>query len=160
VAQVAQQFFTLVAMVFIKIAFLFAGFLLAGFGVFYPLSRYFATTQAVVIERHGAIAAFGRSTELSDELKLHILGTLILFFVINMAVSLGASLAFTLIPNRVLQQVLATATSVVLYPLFGIGETLLYFDARIRKEGFDVELLAMAGAPATPLSNLSADAER
>jgi len=32
--------------------------------------------------------------------------------------------------------------AVVLYPLFALSETLLYYDARIRKEGFDVEYLA------------------
>ena len=36
----------------------------------------------------------------------------------------------------------STAVSVVLYPLLALTETLLYYDARIRKEGFDVEYLA------------------
>jgi hypothetical protein len=46
-----------------------------------------------------------------------------------------------------------TAVSVVVYPLFGLTETLLYYDARIRKEGFDVEYLAGADTSAAAPEN-------
>jgi hypothetical protein len=44
--------------------------------------------------------------------------------------------------SKVVVNVVSTAVAIVLYPLFGLVETLLYYDARIRKEGFDVEYLA------------------
>jgi hypothetical protein len=34
--------------------------------------------------------------------------------------------------------------------LLGLAETLLYYDARIRREGFDVEFMARAESPASP----------
>ena len=75
------------------------------------------------------------------------------------AVSFGAGLMVSLIPSRVLVHVVSTAFSVVLYPFLGITETLLYYDIRIRKEGFDIEYLAggadaeagaLAARPAEP----------
>lgn len=37
-----------------------------------------------------------------------------------------------------------------LYPLFSVGGTLLYYDLRIRKEGFDLEMMAQDLAGETP----------
>jgi hypothetical protein len=47
----------------------------------------------------------------------------------------------------VVTNVALTAVHVVIYPFFGIAETLLYYDIRIRKEGFDVEYLARSNPP-------------
>ena len=46
--------------------------------------------------------------------------------------------------------VLATALTIVVYPILGITETVLYFDTRIRNEGFDVEYLAGAVTDTSP----------
>jgi len=32
--------------------------------------------------------------------------------------------------------------SIIGYPLFAITEMLLYYDARVRNEGFDIEMMA------------------
>jgi hypothetical protein len=47
-------------------------------------------------------------------------------------------------------QQLATALTIVVYPIIPITETLLYFDARVRNEGFDVEYLASAVTDTSP----------
>ena len=47
-------------------------------------------------------------------------------------------------PSKVITSVLVTAVTIVVYPIFGITETVLYFDTRVRNEGFDVEYLASA----------------
>ena len=136
-------------------------FLVVGAAVFlilpalFPLAAYFATAQTVVLERRGPLDALRRSSQLSKGLKRHILKTILLLFIINIAVSLGTGFPIAMVGNHVLDEVASTAVAILVYPLFGITETLLYYDARIRKEGFDVELLAAmpahdarpAGAP-------------
>jgi hypothetical protein len=52
-----------------------------------------------------------------------------------------------MIPSRVLLFVISTAISVIVYPFLAIAQTLLYYDVRIRKEGFDIEHLASSGVP-------------
>jgi hypothetical protein len=139
---------------------LFAIFVAALFFLFpalYPLAAFFAVRQAVVLEGGGTIAAIERSSHLSKDVKRHVLNTLLLILLLTGAVSFGIGLLAELIPSRVVMNVVVTAAHVVLYPFFGITETLLYYDIRIRKEGFDVEYLAtttpMIGAeqPGTPL---------
>jgi hypothetical protein len=123
----------------------------------YPLAAFFAVRQAVVLEGGGTIAAIERSSRLSAGVKRHVLNTLLLILLLTGAVSFGIGLLAGLIPSRVLMNVVVTAAHVILYPFFGITETLLYYDIRIRKEGFDVEYLAtttpMIGTeqPGTPL---------
>jgi hypothetical protein len=113
----------------------------------YPIARYFAVQQAVVLENATARAALARSSELSLGVKRHVLGTLFLVLLITTAISLGAGLLLGVVESRVVTNVALTAVHVVIYPFFGIAETLLYYDIRIRKEGFDVEYLARSNPP-------------
>jgi hypothetical protein len=50
--------------------------------------------------------------------------------------------------------VLQTLYTVVAYPLVGITQMILYYDARIRAEGFDIEVMtgSLGAPPATSLS--------
>jgi hypothetical protein len=41
----------------------------------------------------------------------------------------------------------------LMYPLLGIAETLIYYDVRIRKEGFDIEMMAAQAAEPAPVSS-------
>jgi hypothetical protein len=118
------------------------GFALFLLPALYPLARFFAVRQTILLEDVGSVAALRRSSELSLGSKRHILNTLLLVGVIFLAISIGALLLTGMIPNRLLRETLNTAISVLVYPAFGITETLLYYDLRIRKEGFDVEYLA------------------
>jgi hypothetical protein len=114
---------------------------------FYALGRYFSVTQAIVLEGKGVAGAFSRSSMLSVDLKRHIIGTLVLIGLVSIAISVGVGMLASVSQSKVIVNVVSTAASVIIYPLFGLTETLLYYDARIRKEGFDVEFLAQAGAP-------------
>ena len=115
----------------------------------YPLARFFAVRQAVVLEHADAGGALVRSSELSLGAKRHILNTLLLVLVVTIAFSLGTALISSRIPSKVVYNVLATAVYVVVYPFFGITQTLLYYDIRIRKEGFDIEYMARSTGAAT-----------
>ena len=62
----------------------------------------------------------------------------------------GAAMLINLQSSKVITNVLATALTIVVYPVFGITETVLYFDTRVRNEGFDVEYLAGAVTDTAP----------
>jgi len=135
----------LVAFVLIGIGFVF--FIIPGL---YFVARFFAVRQTIVLEDTGAFAALGRSGILSKNNKLHILGALILVVILTTVVNVGAVMLINLQPSKVITSVLATALTIVVYPIIPITETLLYFDARIRHEGFDVEYLASAVTDTSP----------
>jgi hypothetical protein len=125
-------------------------FLLPGL---YALGRFFAVTQSVMLEDKGVGGAMSRSSALSVDLKRHIVNTLLLILLVSLAISVGVGLLTQVFQSKVITNVVGTAVSVVVYPLFGLTETLLYYDARIRKEGFDVEYLARADTTATSPEN-------
>ena len=125
------------------------GLLLLLFPAAYWSALYFAAIPAIVLERKGLFAAFGRSSRLSDGLKLHILSTLGLVFIIRMAVTFGAGLLVLIVPNFAAQRVLSALVSIIVYPISGISDALIYYDARIRREGFDIEMMA-ASAQSVP----------
>lgn len=53
--------------------------------------------------------------------------------------------------NNIFWQVSSNLAGMAIYPLQAIAITLLYYDFRIRKEGFDLEMLSRAiGSPRTP----------
>jgi hypothetical protein len=114
----------------------------------YPLARFFAVRQAVVLEGAGAASALGRSSRLSEGVKRHILNTLLLVLLVTFAISFGSGLLLNLIPSRVLLNVLATALHVVLYPFLGITETVLYYDIRGQRDGRAALTLALWQATA------------
>lgn len=126
---------------------MFIGVLVAIAWALYVFARFFAVLQAIVLEDSSVVAGFVRSSVLSEGLKWHILLTLILIFVIFMMLSFAASIVGFAVGAAGLIAV-QTIYTVFAYPLIGITQVILYYDARIRREGFDIEL--MAGALQTP----------
>ena len=164
--QTFGRLFQLLVATIIEFILIAIGFVLLFVPAFYLLALFFAIRQAIVLEGTGPFAAIARSASLSRGHKLHILGTLILVVLLligygagtallQIVVDGGAAMFICLQPSKVASVVLMTAVTIVVAPLFGITETVLYFDARIRNEGFDVEYLANAatdGATATGLT--------
>jgi hypothetical protein len=108
----------------------------------YLFARFYAVRQIVVLEDAGVGRALARASALSKGLRFHVVGTLFLIGVLTIAVDVGATLMLGMIPSAVLVRLGSTALAVIVGPLFGITETVLYYDLRIRKEAFDVEYLA------------------
>lgn len=113
----------------------------------YLFARFYAVRQTVVLEDAGVALAIRRASRLSRGLKLHIISALVLVGIVTFAVDIGGNLLFGLTQSRVLVQLGSTVVAVIVGPLFGITETVLYYDLRIRNEGFDVEYLAGLAAP-------------
>jgi hypothetical protein len=118
------------------------GFIFLILPAFYFYARYFALKQAILIEGLGVNGALRRTAELSKGTKRHILNTMLLMALVTTAISIGVTLLSTMIPSFILRLLISTALSAVVYPMWGITETLLYYDIRIRKEGFDIEYMA------------------
>ena len=120
----------------------------------YVYGRWFAIKQVILLEDGDAGDGFGRSSQLTEGHKWHVLNTMGLVLLLNFAISIGVALMITVIPSQIVQLLIRTCVAVVVYPIVGITETLLYYDLRIRREGFDIEYLAAAApdgvAPGQP----------
>ena len=122
------------------------------FPFFYAFARYFAVIPAIALEGTGFQAAFKRSGKLSEGRKRHILNTLILVWIIYIVVAVGFGTLIQLMTggNRVLAVLVETLLTVIIYPVLALTEMVLYYDARIRGEAFDLEQMAEQLGAADP----------
>ena len=126
----------------LKYILMMIGFFLFLVGLFYMMARYFAVTPAIVVEGRGVFTAFGRSAVLSRGRKMQILFTLLLAFLIFAVIYFAVAILAAATGSMVVSTVLTVAASIVAYPMFAITEMLLYYDARVRNEGYDIEMMA------------------
>lgn len=96
-----------------------------------------------------------RSWELVKGNRGKVFVVLLVFYAMSLLVSSGgtwvATMAFSATSNAAVsaQSIIANVVSILITPLQTIAITLLYYDLRIRKEGFDLEMLSQAmGGPA------------
>ena len=117
------------------------------------IPRYANVTPAVMLEGAGVLAALRRSRELARGSARRILGVLALMFAIGIVLTLIVGEIFAaLFGNRTLANALGGFILIPLYPVAAAILTLLYYDLRIRREGYDIELMAegLGDAPAGP----------
>ena len=119
----------------------FGAFLLL-VGAFYFATTLFAVEQVVILERASSQEAMKRSGTLSDGRKGHIFLALLLVYVIYFVLSGGAAVAVAFSKSAVLNEVISTLSAIVLYPMIGLTQLMLYYDARIRAEGMDLDVMA------------------
>lgn len=132
----------------VKYLLFMVGLLVFIVGGFYVVARYFATTQAIVLEGVGTREAFARSTALSKGLKRHIFNTMALVWIIYFVIGMAAAL-LSAPGGELATAVVSALVTVVAYPVVGLVEVLLYYDARVRQEGYDIEVMAdsLGGSP-------------
>lgn len=117
----------------------FAAFVACGYGV---------TTQVVVLEGLGSsFDAFGRSWELTRGRKLKVLGLAIVAFILVVVPSaalggVAGVLRFSSSTTAAILLVFAAVLPVILTPVLPCVFTLMYYDLRVRREAFDLELLS------------------
>jgi hypothetical protein len=125
----------------------FVFFIIPGLVVF---KRYFAVIPAVTLEKCSVGQAIKRSRELSADNGARIfllLGAVILFMFFIGAMLGGFAAA---IAPGAIAALLYLGAAALIGPFPAIVLTLLYYDIRIRKDGYDIELLANAlNTPAT-----------
>jgi hypothetical protein len=109
--------------------------------------RVALVNQVVVLERISGTAAISRSTALAQNEVLRIFVMMLLVFALNFAITFAGSLVVGMLATlgtgaHVLQLLLNGALETVVYPFGMIVFTLLYYDIRIRKEAFDLQMLS------------------
>lgn len=107
---------------------------------------------AVIFERAGPFRSIGRSWKLTADNWWRVFGTLVVVFLIAMVVNfaLGAVLGIVAagsdsiseLAYAVLNTVITLLTYMLTYPLWAAVMTVIYYDLRVRNEGFDLQLLA------------------
>ncbi len=106
-------------------------------------ARYFAVPATIVLEGLRARPGLRRSSFLSRGFKGKVYGALglptLLFTVVQFVVPLTLN---SLHVPQLFSFAIEQSATVTLYPLIAVIATLLYYDARIRKEGFDIEVMA------------------
>ncbi len=122
---------------------------------------FMLTTQVIVVEKRGPFAAMARSKRLVAGNMGKAFGLGLLLWLITMIVGgmfgqLGQAIGQAVLPDGPTEQVvisqLAQALGQILaLPIVAIAMILFYYDLRIRKEGFDLEMLAQSlGSEGTP----------
>lgn len=108
----------------------------------YMFSRYGISTLVAVIEGTSLTQSLSRASTLSRDRKLHILLVTFLAIVIYIVVSIGIGVGALLMPSLLLRTVFSYVGTVLTWPLVPVIQTTLYYDLRIRAEGYDVELMS------------------
>jgi hypothetical protein len=121
------------------------GVILLLVGAIYYYATYFAVPTTVVIEGLTGANGVKRSRELASGNRWRVLGPTALVFCIYLLI-IGA---ITLLGRMVfganattLQGILSIIMRILIYPIVPITELLVYYDLRIRVEGYDVEVMA------------------
>lgn len=118
--------------------------------VTWVLCAYAMTTPIVVLEDlSSSFDAFGRSWELTRGARGKVAGTIVVTWLISQflpGMVIGAiSAAIGAAGNESLQPVFVVVSSllgIVLAPILPCALTLLYYDLRVRREAFDIEVLS------------------
>ena len=120
----------------------------AAFAIFVYVRTSLAP-PAIVLEGLSGIRGLARSWNLVRGLGWRMLGIRLLLALITVIIEGVVGVLITLPgfgldanSRFLLQQIGSAVAAVFVSPITYIGVTLLYYDARIRKEGFDIEMLA------------------
>jgi hypothetical protein len=117
----------------------------------------FAATAAVLLEGLGPVAALKRSWQLSDGCRTHVFWTLLLSWILYFVLYVIATTVGMTMFTPTITVIIAAVAIVLVYPFLAVVSTLLYYDLRVRKEGFDLEVMSRelgAAGTTTPLPAL------
>ncbi len=121
---------------------------LAGLGLilliipgFYFFARFALSPTIALLEQRSAGQSLARASDLSSGRKLHIIGALGAAFLIYLVVVITVGLVIGLTGQMALAPVAEAIVTIGISPLIAVVSAVLYYDLRIRVEGFDVELL-------------------
>ena len=108
--------------------------------------RYFALPMTVLFEDNGVRAAIRRSRELSADngSRIFLLLGGVIAFTFLVSLTLGQTVASLAHGSAALTAVGTLIITAAISPFGTIVATLLYYDIRIRHEGYDIELMTRA----------------
>jgi hypothetical protein len=153
-----RRFLVLLAVFFLTLLLKGAGLLVCLVGVLVPMTLFLVTTPVVMLEEAGPIQAMARSVVLVRPRFWPVMGVGVasglLAGVLGNILATPFSLAALAVGYRwgwILAAIGAILPALVTTPFVSILATLVYFDLRIRNEGFDLQMIAAdlaRGAPA------------
>lgn len=139
---------------------MFAKGILIGFGLIlfiapglFVFKRYFALPMTVLFEDNSVGTAMTRSRKLSDGNGTRIFALIggVVLFTLLVALTLGQTI--TSLSHGAVAAVATVVLIATITPFSTIVATLLYYDIRIRREGYDIELMTQALNVVSPLLN-------
>jgi len=151
---------TSIILVISMLAFLLLLFPVGAYTIFMSL-RYALALPACVVENTKALPSLRRAIDLSKGARWRIFVLALLIGVVKIGLVLITQL-FTIVSAfknhgqvspglTAISQVIGFFTTAFLGPIWATGITLLYYDQRVRKEGFDIEwMMQAAGLTAPP----------
>jgi hypothetical protein len=105
-------------------------------------ARFFAVPAVTILENLGVGDSLRRSAELSAGFRWRIFGTFVVVYLIMFAIMMTAMMtAMFTIKNLIIAQIASNLFSLLAFPLLSTLIVVLYYDLRIRKEGYDLELM-------------------
>ena len=116
------------------------------------MARYALAIQACVVENTKIFQSLKRSAVLAKRSIMRIIVVYVLFVVINLVIALTFTSVVRLVTlpfhsyelTGVLQALVSFLAGVLVGPLATVAMSLVYYDERVRKEGFDLELMMTA----------------
>lgn len=145
ITDVLERVWAVLFAAFVRGVAIFGGLFLFLVGALYFYATYFGVPTTVVLEKLGGRAGLKRSRALADGMRWQVLKPLILSLLIYFCAAIAAEILAGMLfgsSTSVLANVFKTLVTVLVYPIVPITEMLVYYDLRIRKEGYDVELMA------------------
>ncbi len=124
--------------------------------MFVLIAMFAFVSQIMVVENVVGTDAMGRSVRLSEGHRWRAIGLLHITLLVRILLFVGLSLSSQFLLSRVIDSemtrvlvegAVGNIIGLLLQPLFSVAWVLFYYDVRIRKEGFDLQLLAQR-APA------------
>jgi hypothetical protein len=157
-----SRFGSLWGAAFMKNILIGLGLLLLVVPGFIALIVTFAMVPAVVLEGASTSEAFDRSRALArgqwGRVFVSVVLAFLMMYVAYFALLLGIGVAIGLMGGSVSSSADAIVSQffyAAMYPLPATVGTLMYYDLRVRKEGFDLEMMT-AGLPAAPAAEVPA----
>ena len=152
-----RRFLVLLAVFFLTLLLKLAGLVLCLVGALVPMALFLVTTPTVMVEETGPIQAMARSVTLVRPRFWPVMaigiGSGVLAWFLGNILAGPFSIAALAIGYRwgwILAAIGAILPALITTPFVSILATLVYFDLRIRNEGFDLQMIAAEldrGAP-------------
>ena len=111
--------------------------------ILYMLVRYFAVPAVTILEGRRALESLKRSHTLGQGYVGKIMKTLVLLYVVYFVLLFAVPAMIGMATKDLSSWAIGTPVAAMLvYPLVAIVTAVLYYDLRIRKEAYDLELMA------------------
>jgi hypothetical protein len=146
--QVAGRWGTLVLVSFVQGLLVFLGLIFLLVPGVLAFVWTFAAPMAIVVERAtGVSAAIERSRELTRGQFWHVLGTLVLAWIVVVVLLIALGIGLGIMGRLIgisddMINFLASWAFILMIPIAALASSILYFDLRVRTEAYDIEQLA------------------